>query len=116
MRLLYRVVACVRVVCGALCGPRLPDCVVGQARDLKPSAIAGKSDPYVKVKIGAMEKITKVVNNAANNPAYDETFSFSISTEKEVAVRGVCMCAWYCHPVRAWAYGCWAWCVRGFAR
>jgi hypothetical protein len=57
-------------------------------RDLKPSAVAGKSDPYVKVKIGAMEKLTKVINNAANNPTYDETFSFSISTEKEVAVRG----------------------------
>jgi len=52
---------------------------------LKPSATAGKSDPYVKIKIGAMEKVTKVVNNAANNPTYDETFSFSLSTEKEVA-------------------------------
>ena len=57
------------------------------ARDLKPNAVAGKSDPYVKVKIGAMEKVTKVVNGANNNPTFDETMTFSISTEKEVAVR-----------------------------
>lgn len=56
-------------------------------KDLKPPSTVGKSDPYVKVRIGGTEKVTAVVKDAKNNPTFNETFQFEISTEKEVSVR-----------------------------
>jgi len=56
------------------------------AKDLKPPSAVGKSDPYVKVRIGGTEMVTAVIKDAANNPTFNETFRFEISTEKEVAI------------------------------
>lgn len=54
--------------------------------DLKKLGFMDTADPYVKLTIGTQTYQTKVQQKGGKNPEFNETFEFSISTEKQLVV------------------------------
>ncbi|KAJ0411663.1 hypothetical protein ATCC90586_004132 [Pythium insidiosum] len=57
-----------------------------RALDLKKLGLMDTADPYVKLTIGTQTYQTKVHEKGGKNPEFNESFEFSIATEKEMVV------------------------------